>query len=93
MGLVEALDKSNCAKQLVCQLNTKEEAQRTPEERLIISLFSKDKRLASKTTVAEFDLAAKIGRSTRSEEECGNFYTSVGCPYTSRQMMTFFKSL
>ena len=93
MGLVEALDRSNCAKQLVCQLHTKEEAQRTPEERLIISLFSKERRLASKTTVAEFDLAAKIGRSSRSEEECGNFYTSVGCPYTSRQMMTFFKSL
>merc|ERR1712203_353588 len=93
MGLVEALDRSNCAKQLVCQLSTKEESQRTPEERLIISLFSKERRLASKTTVAEFDLAAKIGRSSWSEEECGNFYTSVGCPYTSRQMMTFFKSL
>merc|ERR1712226_1351176 len=93
MGLVEALDRSNCAKQLICQLNTKEAAQRTPEERLIMSLFSKDRRLASKTTLAEFDLAAKIGRSSRSEEECGNFYTSAGCPYTSRQMMTFFKSL
>ena len=93
MGLVEALDKSNCAKQLVCQLNTKEEALRTPEERLIISLFSKDRRVASKTTVAEFELAAKIGRSSGSEEECGNIYTSAGCPYTSRQMMTFFKSL
>merc|ERR1712062_394923 len=93
MGLVEALDRSNCAKQLVCQLNTKAEAQRSPEERLIISLFSKDRRVASKTTVAEFELAAKIGRSSRSEEECGNIYTSAGCPYTSRQMMTFFKSL
>ena len=93
MGLVEALDRSNCAKQLVCQLNTKEEALRTQEEKLIISLFNKDRRFASKTTVAEFDLAAKIGRSSGSEAECGNFYTSVGCPYTSRQMMTFFKSL
>ena len=93
MGLVEALDKSNCAKQLVCQLNTKEEDQRTPEERLIVSLFAKERRLASKTTVAEFDLAGKIGRSTRSEEECGRIYTTAGCPYTSHQMMTFFKSL
>merc|ERR1712018_817268 len=54
MGLVEALDKSNCAKQLVCQLNTKEEDQRTPEERLAISLFSKeDRKYASKISASE----------------------------------------
>jgi len=92
MGLVAALDSSNCAKQLVCQLNTKEEARRTREERLVISLFSKeDRKYASKISASEFGLAAKIGRSSRSEGECQNFYRS--CPYTSSQMMTFFKSL
>jgi len=91
MGLVEALDRSNCAKQLVCQLNTKEEARRSKEESTVISLFAKNGRHASKTSVSEFALAAKIGRSSRSEAECQNFYQS--CPYTSSQMMRFFKSL
>jgi len=89
MELVETLDRSNCAKQLVCQLHTKEEARRSPEENLVISLFGKNRRQASKTSVAEFGLAAKIGRSSQSESECQNYYTT--CPYTSRQMMTFFQ--
>jgi len=91
MEMVENLDRSNCAKQLVCQLNTVEEEKRTPEERLIISLFDKNRRYASKTSVYEFSIAAKIGRTTRSERECQTYYKT--CPYTSTQMMSFFKSL
>merc|ERR1711910_240207 len=92
MGLVAALDRSNCAKQMICQLSAKEEARLSSEERLVISLFGKeDRRYTSKTSVSEFGLAAKIGKASRSEAECQNFYQS--CPYTSSQMMTFFKSL
>merc|ERR1712062_741476 len=44
MGLLAALDRSNCAKQLICQLNAKEEARLSSEERLVISLFGKEDR-------------------------------------------------
>ena len=41
LRLVESLDKSQCVKQLVCQIYAKEAAARSQEENLIIALVGK----------------------------------------------------
>ena len=41
LRLVESLDKSQCVKQLVCQIHAKEAAARSQEENLIIALVGK----------------------------------------------------
>ena len=92
LGLVESLDKSNCAKQLVCQIHAKEVAARSQEEAVIIAMFGKAPGVAaSKIPLAEFEIAAKIGASSRSDAVCQEAYTS--CPYSARQIMQLFKSL
>ena len=92
LGLVESLDKSNCAKQLVCQIHAKEVAARSQEEAVIIAMFGKAPGVAaSKIPLAEFEVAAKIGASSRSDAVCQEAYTS--CPYSSRQIIQLFKSL
>ena len=92
LALVESLDRSNCAKQLVCQINAKNVNSRTAEEALIISLFRKTPGVAaSKIPLAEFEIAAKIGDTTMSGDVCQEAYST--CPYTATQIMTLFKSL
>ena len=89
---MESLDKSNWAKQLVCQIHAKSMEARTAEEALIISLFSKQPGVAaSKIPLAEFEIAAKIGATTGSGVVCQEAYNT--CPYTATQIMTLFKSL
>ena len=57
LGLVESLDKSNCAKQLVCQIHAKEVAARSQEEAVIIAMFGKAPSVAaSKIPLAEFEI-------------------------------------
>jgi len=91
LGLVESLDQSNCAKQLVCQINAKNVEERTPEESVIIAMFGKQYGGASKLSMAEFEFAAKIGATSGSELVCQDVYSS--CPYSAKQILALFKSL
>ena len=92
IGLVETLDQSHCAKQLVCQIHAKDVALRTPEESVIIAMFGKQPGVsASKLSLAEFELAAKIGATSGSELVCQDAYST--CPYNARQILALFKSL
>merc|ERR1712117_842970 len=92
LSLVQSLDKSHCAKQLVCQIHAKNQDARTQEESLILSLFGKHPGVAaSKLPMVDFEIAAKIGATTKSGIVCQETYST--CPYTASQIITLFKSL
>ena len=92
LSLVETLDSSHCAKQLVCQIHAKQEEARTQEELMIVGMFSKVPGVAaSKLPMVEFETAAKIGATTRSGDVCQEAYSS--CPYSATQILALFRSL
>lgn len=59
---------------------------------MIIAMFGKFPGVAaSKIPLADFEIAAKIGASSKSDAVCQDAYTS--CPYSARQIVQLFKSL
>ena len=75
-------DTDDCAKLLICQLNTKDEAKLDDMEKLIKNLFGTNEYGVldvTKTTI-RFDLAAVTGRLA-GLEQCKTIYGRCSIPY------------
>merc|ERR1712025_1525008 len=77
-------DAEDCAKKLVCSLNTQDINSLAPDESMIATLFGKSGSIDVSAVTAEFDLAALMGRNA-GQMQCDTIYAR--CPYQARDLM------
>jgi len=90
--LIRSMDKLECGKNLVCELEAKS-GDVEQDEALILTLFSEmkyKKTVNPASPKAEYDLAAELGLASRSQVICRQRYAS--CPYTADEMMTALRN-
>eukprot|EP00096_Caligus_rogercresseyi_P009443 TRINITY_DN3214_c0_g1_i1.p1 TRINITY_DN3214_c0_g1~~TRINITY_DN3214_c0_g1_i1.p1 ORF type:complete len:189 (+),score=57.61 TRINITY_DN3214_c0_g1_i1:46-612(+) len=84
---VADMDVDDCGKKYVCEIEMLEQAQRTPEEALVATLFG-DEPLDPTSPKAEYDLAAFLGQTTRSKNVCARRYQR--CPVDRKTISQAF---
>lgn len=90
--LVSAMDTYSCGKQLICELQAKPSNSLQDDEKLMLSLFSKsaNKKVNVGTAKAEYDLAAQLGKVSKSQVMCRQRYAT--CPFTGEEMMSALRN-
>lgn len=77
LSTVSELDQNGCIRKMLCQLQTKEETFRTPEEKLLAKLFANTTENIT-TYNAAFVYATDIGLKTRNAAVCAKVFNK--CP-------------
>merc|ERR1712083_1285067 len=85
--LVHSMDVLDCAKKLVCELEAKNQNQRTAEENMMMTFYGEGKSPSARASwaKAEYDRAAELGLLSKSKWHCRRKYQR--CPYSSEMMM------
>jgi hypothetical protein len=96
-SLISAMDTYGCGKQLICELETKDPKSLASDEAIMLQLFSKNNKHKKEQSVesltspkAEYELAAEIGKTTKSQVLCRSRYAN--CPYTADEMMVALRN-
>ncbi|XP_068210743.1 uncharacterized protein [Palaemon carinicauda] len=79
LSAVEKMDPTGCIPKLLCHLQFKEESRRTPEENVLVQMFSNTSDDQGSYSSA-FAYAAEIGRKGVDSSVCEEHFHS--CPYS-----------
>lgn len=82
-------DETDCAKKLVCMLNTVPEDKLAADELAIRSLFGLKDEIDVSSSTVEFDLAALVGRKAGAAQ-CQTLYSR--CQYKEGSLMDIIRS-